>query len=90
MVNRPACKNEYKREEEKKEERHFVKVHRDWNEKPPPSNQQQRRSVGYAGIVTDNREPEYEKQLLDKGTMLLCLSETLKLFCLLISLTKLV
>lgn len=37
VVNRPACKNEYKREEEKKQERHFVKVHRDWDEKPPPS-----------------------------------------------------
>lgn len=37
MVNRPACKNEYKREEEKKQERHFVKVQIDWDEKPPPS-----------------------------------------------------
>lgn len=37
MVNRPACKNEYNREEEKKQEKHFVKVHRDWDEKPPPS-----------------------------------------------------
>ena len=37
VVNRPACKNKYKREEEKKQERHFVKVHRDWDETPPPS-----------------------------------------------------
>lgn len=46
MVNRPACKNEYKREEEKKQERHYVKVHRDWDEKSPPLKAPEKDSLG--------------------------------------------
>lgn len=84
MVNRPACKNEYKREEEKKQERHYVKVHRDWDEKSPPLKAPEKDSLGEHDmqdptIVSGDEWDYFDSLMIIKtGCLYLALLKTFK------------